>query len=124
MKTKRFISITLLAISTAIFAMAFHKSNNPNKNGRGSYTVSMQNSSFSPSSLTIPAGSTVTWMNDDNVIHAVRTADTSINTGDIAPTSSYSIKFNTARTFNYYDARNTNMTGTLIVTSAGAKGNN
>ena len=91
-------------------------------NGAGSYTISMQNSTFSPASLTIVAGSTVTWMNDDNLIHAVITADTSINTGDIAPaSSSLAIKFNTVRTYNYYDAHNSNMTGTLTVTSTGGR---
>ena len=121
MKTKKIISIVLLVFSTALFTMGcFSKKSG---NGAGSYTITMQNSTFSPASLTIPAGSTVTWMNDDNVIHAVITADTSINTGDIAPaSSSVGVKLNIVRTYNYFDAHNTNMTGVLIVTSAGAGG--
>ena len=121
MKTKRIIPIALIAIITAIFMMSCFSNKPDNKDNAGNYTITMNNSAFSPNSLTIVAGSTVTWMNDDNVIHAVITADNSIKTGDIAPTTSYSITFNTVRTYNYYDSHNSNMTGTLIVTSAGGK---
>ncbi|HMK26895.1 MAG TPA: cupredoxin domain-containing protein [Chitinophagaceae bacterium] len=119
MKKKRILLIALVAVTIAILVTAFNKGNKTTSNKGGSnYTITMNNSAFSPVSLTIAAGATVTWMNDDNVIHAVTTADGSIKTGDIAPTSSYSVTFNTVRTYNYYDAHNTNMTGTLIVASA------
>jgi plastocyanin len=81
----------------------------------------MNNSAFSPSNLTVVAGSTVTWMNDDNMIHAVTTADGSINSGDIAVGSSYTKTFSTTGTFNYFDSHNANMTGilTVVVSSTG-----
>jgi plastocyanin len=124
MKTKRILSVALLAIGTAIFTTACFKSKKMDSGSGSNYTVSMNNSAFSPASLTVVAGSTVTWMNDDNVIHAVTTADNSIHTGDIAPASSSSVTFNTIGTYNYYDAHNTNMTGQLIVTGSGSSGGN
>jgi len=122
MRTKRILSVALLAISTSIITMTSFKSKKAD-GSRSNYTVTMNNSTFSPATLTIVAGSTVTWMNDDNVIHAVRTADTSINTGDIAPTTSVSLTFKTKRIYNYFDAHNPNMTGTLIVTDSTSRSN-
>jgi plastocyanin len=119
MKTKNLFSIALLIVSSAILLTACYKSNN---NGSvTNNTIRMNNSAFSPSNLTVVAGSTVTWMNDDNIIHAVTTADGSINSGDIAVGSSYTKTFSTAGTFNYFDSHNANMTGvlTVVVSSTG-----
>jgi len=44
-----------------------------------SATVKIDNFSFGPATITIPAGSTVTWMNSDDVPHVV-TSDDSIRT--------------------------------------------
>jgi len=119
MKTKNLFSSALLIVSSAILLTACYKSNN---NGSvTNNTIRMNNSAFSPSNLTVVAGSTVTWMNDDNIIHAVTTADGSINSGDIAVGSSYTKTFSTAGTFNYFDSHNANMTGvlTVVVSSTG-----
>jgi len=120
MKTKNLLGTTLLIVSTAILMTACYKSNN-NNGGTTSNTIRMNNSAFSPSTLTVVAGSTVTWMNDDNIIHAVTTGDGSINSGDIAVGSSYTKTFSTAGTFNYFDSHNANMTGvlTVVVSSTG-----
>lgn len=79
-------------------------------------------SAYSPASLTIVTGSTVTWTNNDNMVHTVTTADESINSGDIAPGSSYTKTFTTTGTYSYYDAHNTSMKGVLIVTGSSGGG--
>lgn len=82
----------------------------------------MKNSAFSPASLTVVAGSSVTWMNDDTVIHAVTATDGSFNSGDIAIGSSYSKTFSTVGTINYSDAHNSNMMGVLMITGSSGGG--
>jgi len=81
-------------------------------------TVTMAGTRFSPSSLTVTKGTTVTWMNNDgNTIHTATADDNSWNTGDIAGNSSKSITFNTVGTFPYnciYHAA-MGMTGTIVV---------
>src|ERR1700756_4712164 len=59
--------------------------------------VSMQGMSFSPSTLTIAVGTTVTWINKDNATHTV-TSDDNFNSGDIIPGNSYSYTFKTGGT--------------------------
>ncbi|HZZ76605.1 MAG TPA: cupredoxin domain-containing protein, partial [Puia sp.] len=47
-------------------------------------SVTIKNMAFNPSSLSVTAGSTVTWMNSDTTIHTVTADDGSFNSGNIA----------------------------------------
>jgi len=112
-------------IASAIISMSFlvgscHKSNN-NDNSMGT-KISISGTGFSPASLTVSPGSTVTWNNNDTTTHSVATMDGSINSGDIAAGASYSKTFATAGTFDYHDAHNTNMTGVLIIATSSGSG--
>lgn len=78
--------------------------------------ITISSSGFSPASLTVVMGSTVTWVNNDNVMHTVTTDDGSINSGDIAAGTSYSKTFSAAGTYSYHDTHNTSMLGVVIVT--------
>src|SRR5258706_5860810 len=122
MKRKNFLISTLLVISTAIIITACYKHNGDYNNGVTSYTITMKNSAFTPATITVAAGSKVTWMNDDNMVHTVTTSDASLNSGDIAVGSSYSKTFSSAGTYNYYDTHNTSMTGVLIITASSGGG--
>jgi plastocyanin len=122
MKTKKIFTGVLLMISAAVIMTACYKNKNNYNTPGGSYTISMKNAAFAPPTLTVIAGSKVTWMNDDNVIHTVTTVDGNLNSGDIAVGASYSKTFSTAGTFNYYDVHNTSMTGVLVVTASSGGG--
>jgi plastocyanin len=120
MKTRNFLIVGAL-ISITFLIAACYKSKS-SYNSASNYKVSITNSAFSPASLTVGTGSTVTWTNNDNTVHAITAADGSINSGDIAAGSSYTKMFTTAGTYNYYDSRNASMTGVLIVTSTSSGG--
>jgi plastocyanin len=64
--------------------------------------VTIQNMSFSPASLTVVMGTTVTWTNKDNITHTVTADDASFDSGSIAPGSSYSRTFSTKGSFPYH----------------------
>ena len=50
----------------------------------GSTTVTMQNFAFNPASITVPKGTTVTWVNQDTADHTiVNDAQGSIGSGSI-----------------------------------------
>ena len=122
MKKKSFFNGVLLMISTAIIMTSCYKSKSSYNNSPTSYKITMKNSAFTPASLTVVAGSNVTWMNDDTMIHTVTATDGSFNSGDIAIGSSYSKTFSTAGTINYSDTHNTNMTGVLMITASSGGG--
>lgn len=94
----------------------------------GQNTVTMQNTAFSPQSITVTVGTTVTWTNKDPFPHTVTSGtpgspDGMFNSGNIAPNGSFSHTFNTAGTFHYYcTIHQPNMTGTVIVQAAGGGG--
>ncbi len=74
---------------------------------------------FTPSTLTVSAGTTVTWTNTDySLTHRVySTAMTPVfDSGNITPGQSFSFTFTTAGTFPYECLIHTNMTGTITVT--------
>lgn len=81
-------------------------------------TVTIQNFAFSPSDITVKAGSTVTWTNRDSVTHTVTENDGQAgpNSGDLAPGKSYSFTFTTSGTFKYHCSIHPEMLGTVTVT--------
>jgi plastocyanin len=87
--------------------------------------VSIVDFGFSPATITVTAGTTVTWTNTGGVIHSV-TSDTGAFDSSpscpagacINPGSSYSHVFATAGTFAYHCRVHSNMHGTIIVKPA------
>lgn len=81
-------------------------------------SVNIQNFAFSPNTLTVKAGTTVTWTNMDSVSHTVTSdSGSELNSGNIPTGSSYSHTFNTPGTYNYHCSIHTGMVATIVVTS-------
>lgn len=116
MKTRKFITTALLAILSVIIIISCSKSNS-NNNAQGT-TISITSTGFSPATLTVVTGSSVTWMNNDSTSHSITSTDGSIKSGTIASGSSYSKSFTSAGTFSYFDATKTSMTGVVIVAAS------
>ena len=78
-------------------------------------TVVIANIAFGPNSLTVSAGTTVTWQNNDGINHT-STSDSGVwDTGAIPPGGSKTHTFSAAGTFPYHCNIHTMMTGTVIV---------
>jgi plastocyanin len=120
MKTRSFLVVSIVISITFLIASCYKSKSS--YNSPTTTKVSIMSSGYSPASLTVTTGSTVTWTNDDNMVHTVTTADESINSGDIAPGSSYTKTFTIAGTYNYYDANNTSMKAVLIITASSGGG--
>ena len=78
-------------------------------------TISITSSGFSPASLQVNINATVTWVNNDNIVHTVTANDGSFDSGDIPPGSRYSHSFTSTGTYNYHCLYHTAMTGTIVV---------
>lgn len=86
--------------------------------------VNVLGNSFSPRNVTIQAGDTVTWSNDNQGLHNVASDDANFRSGDPSDQWTFSHTFNQAGVFGYvcevHEALG--MTGTVTVESGGGGG--
>lgn len=81
--------------------------------------VVIKNFAFTPARITVKTGSTVTWVNQDQVAHSVvADHDTFPSSSTLQPGDRYSHTFNTAGTFPYICGIHPYMTGTVVVTGS------
>ncbi|HEX2960521.1 MAG: plastocyanin/azurin family copper-binding protein [Bacteroidota bacterium] len=89
--------------------------------GKGTYKVTIQNMSFSPSAITVPAGSVVTWTNMDGMAHTVTSGtpgspDNKFDSGNMNTNAVYSFTFSAKGTYPYYCRyHSSTMHGTVTV---------
>jgi hypothetical protein len=79
-------------------------------------TVLIQLASFQPESLTVPAGTEVTWINRDIVRHTVTSDEGLFDSGDLGAGESFSYTFDKPGTYGYHCTRHPFVHGTIIVT--------
>ena len=87
-----------------------------------STSVTIQDFFFSPSSVTVSVGDTVTWRNSGQAPHNATANDGSFKTPDLNNGQSGSHTFNSPGTFSYICTIHPNMHGTVRVLSAGGGG--
>ena len=66
---------------------------------------------------TVPAGATITVVNDDSVPHTFTADDGSFDSGTIQPGDSFQITLDAAGTFAYHCNFHGSMTGSITVTA-------
>ena len=82
------------------------------------HAVTIADFAFSPPMLTITAGDTVTWTNEDQVVHTATSATGAFDSGDLAQGASFSFTFTTPGTYAYVCSPHPDMTGQIVVQSA------
>lgn len=81
-----------------------------------SYTVTIDDTQFVPSTLKVKVGDSITFINTTDATQSAKTSSTTgFNTGDIGPGGSKSVTVNTAGTFSYTSAYNSALEGTVTV---------
>lgn len=86
--------------------------NNPSQN---QVSISIQNYAFSPASINISAGTTVTWTNLDSVPHSATADDSSFDTSTFGNGAQKSITFSKPGTYTYHCTVHPMMKGVIIV---------
>ena len=85
----------------------------------GTADVAEQNIAFVPQTITVTAGTTVTWTNDDQVQHTVTWDDRSVDSGLMSQGETFQYTFDTPGTYGYYciphGSPGSGMHGTVIV---------
>jgi plastocyanin len=70
---------------------------------------------FNPTSLTVKAGSTVTWVNMDDEPHTVVSDTGLFKSGGMDTNESYSFKFDKPGTYHFACSIHPRMVGTIVV---------
>jgi len=79
-------------------------------------TVAIKDFSFNPSRITVKAGASVTWINQDSAPHTVASdSGSEIASETLSNGQSYSHAFNTPGTFAYHCGVHPSMKGTVTV---------
>ncbi len=81
-------------------------------------TVKIDNFTFNPPTLTIKAGTTVTFTNNDDIPHTVVANDKSFRSKALDTDDSYTFTFTTPGSFAYFCSLHPHMTGTIVVEAA------
>src|SRR4051812_10987000 len=79
-------------------------------------TIKIANFTFDPPDLTIKAGTTVTWVNADDIPHLVSEKDGMFHSSALDTGEKFSQTLSTAGTVKYFCAIHPQMTGKIIVT--------
>jgi plastocyanin len=79
-------------------------------------TVMIDNFSFAPATLTVKAGSTVTWTNRDDIPHGIASSNNAFKkSGALDTNDSYSFTFATPGTYQYFCYLHPHMVGSIVV---------
>lgn len=81
------------------------------------HTVVIKDFAFTPANLTIKAGDTVTWVNQDSAQHSAWDLNDQFDTGLLSTGQSAALTFAAAGTFSYRCRPHGNMRGTITITN-------
>ena len=77
--------------------------------------ITIDNFTFSPKELTVAVGTTVKWVNHDDIPHLVVENNKTFRSKALDTDDSYSYTFTSAGTFDYFCALHPHMVGQVIV---------
>jgi amicyanin len=80
--------------------------------------VKIDNFTFTPQRVTVKAGTTVTWTNEDDIPHVVASSTKAFKSKTLDTDDKFSFTFTTAGTYEYFCSLHPHMTGTIVVEAA------
>jgi plastocyanin len=87
----------------------------PSLVGAEDATAKIDNFTFAPARLTVKAGTTVTWRNEDDIPHTVTSATRLFKSKALDTDDSFSFTFSEPGTYEYFCSLHPRMTGTIVV---------
>jgi amicyanin len=80
--------------------------------------VKIDNFTFAPQRVTVKAGTTVTWTNEDDIPHTVVANQKAFKSKVLDTDDKYTFTFTTAGTYDYFCSLHPHMTATIVVEPA------
>ena len=84
--------------------------------------VTIDNFVFEPARLTVKAGTTVTWLNRDDIPHTVAAKDRLFKSKVMDTDESYSFTFSIPGEYAYFCSLHPHMVGTIVVEGTAGSG--
>ena len=78
-------------------------------------TAKIDNFTFVPARLTVKAGTTVTWRNEDDIPHTVTSVTQLFKSRALDTDDSFSFTFTESGTYEYFCSLHPRMTATIVV---------
>jgi plastocyanin len=119
-----FAVVAVITVAIAVFAIARGVSTDTGSSkssaaagssGGGGQPVKIQSFNFVPGSITIKAGTKVTWTNDDPTQHSIKSQNGQFDSQDLSQGQTFTATFSTPGTYAYICGIHNFMTGTVVV---------
>ena len=78
--------------------------------------VSIENFTFEPAEITVPVGTTVAWVNHDDIPHTVTSDEKLFKSPALDTDDRFTMTFDKAGTYPYFCGLHPHMTGNVVVT--------
>jgi plastocyanin len=78
-------------------------------------TAKIDNFTFEPATLTVKAGTTVTWTNEDDIPHTVVATDRAFRSKALDTDDKFSFTFTTPGSYEYFCSLHPHMKATVVV---------
>ncbi len=118
-------NLSVIVLTILMISLSCSKSSNTYMNpatnttggssGPGANEVFIQGMAFVPATISVTAGTTVTWTNKDAIAHTVTSNTSLFNSGSLGSGKSFSFTFTKAGSYPYYCSIHPTMTATVSV---------
>jgi plastocyanin len=103
------LAVVVFAVATALPAASAHVAETE---------VKIDNFAFAPQRVVVKAGTTVIWINDDDIPHTVASSARLFKSNALDTKDKFSFTFTTAGAYEYFCSLHPHMTGTIVVEAA------
>src|SRR5438445_719559 len=113
--SRQFLVLVINLMTVACAQSAQHATPVDNKSQTSTYVVKIDNFSFSPATLTVPVGATVTWTNNDDIPHNIVSSEQKFKSKPLDTDDKFSFTFTSVGTYQYFCGLHPKMIGKIVV---------
>jgi plastocyanin len=107
-----------IAMLSAVFSLSIHPSifaATADDKPASEVAVKIDNFSFSPATITVPAGTTIRWTNRDDIPHTVVSDDKTFKSKPLDTDEQFTYTFTKPGTYSYFCSIHPKMTAKVVV---------
>lgn len=105
----------VVLFSLALFSLGALSAFSQDAYAQSTAEIKIDNFTFAPEALTVAAGTTVTWINHDDIPHSVVEKNVLFHSKALDTGDSYSFTFKQAGSYDYFCGLHPHMTGKIVV---------